>query len=283
MTLVQAILLGIVQGLTEFLPISSTAHLRIVPALCGWGDPGSAFTAVIQWGTLIAVVIYFAGDIWNILRAVIGGIIQGKPLASNDARMGWMIVAGTIPIVVCGLLFKQQIRTTLRNLYVIVAALVGLALLLMLAEYLLHRRQQAGHSLKSLDDLGWLDALGVGLAQAVALVPGSSRSGVTITGGLFLGLNRETAARFSFLLSLPSVLAAGVLELYEQRDVLLASTESTVNLATATIFSFLSGYAAIAFLMAYLRRHTTFLFIVYRLLLGGLLFALLQMNVIPAE
>ena len=209
MTLFQAIIYGVIQGLTEFLPISSTAHLRIVPAVFGWGDPGAAFTAVIQFGTLVAVLLYFSKDIIAILHAVLDGILKKSPFHSREAVMGWMIAAGTVPVVVLGLLFKKDIETTLRSLYVIAASMIGLALVLLAAELVEKKRIRDDRHLKILGEVSWLDAILIGCAQAVALIPGSSRSGVTITGGLFVGLNRETAARFSFLLSLPSVFAAG--------------------------------------------------------------------------
>jgi undecaprenyl-diphosphatase len=281
MTVFQAIVLGIVQGLTEFLPISSTAHLRIVPALLGWNDPGAAFTAVIQFGTLVAVLIYFAKDIANILQAVISGIARGKPLHNRDAQMGWMIAVGTIPIVVLGLLFKKSIETSWRSLYIISAAMIGLALVLMLAEIVTKRRVARGAELKSLDKLSWKDTFLVGLAQAVALIPGSSRSGTTITGGLFVGMNRATAARFSFLLSLPSVFAAGMFELIEQRHALLSSEIGALNLIVATVIAGIVGYASIAFLLGYLKKHSTYLFIIYRFAVGILLLILLSSNILP--
>src|ERR1043166_3113592 len=179
MTLWRAIVLGVVQGLSEFLPISSTAHLRIVPALLGWSDPGAAFTAVIQLGTLVAVFAYFARDIVGITRDTLSG----------RSALGWMIAIGTVPVVVLGLLFKHHIEHTLRSLYVIAGAMIGLALILAIAEWLESRRK----ALRGLGQIGWSDAIVVGCAQAVALIPGSSRSGCTITGGLLVGLNRETA------------------------------------------------------------------------------------------
>jgi undecaprenyl-diphosphatase len=265
MSFLEALVLGIVQGLTEFLPISSTAHLRIVPALLGWNDPGAGFTAVIQLGTLAAVLAYFRDDIWRIGRAWTLGLMRGRPWADFDARMG------TVPIVAFGLLFKGHIKTTLRSLYVIAGAMIALAVLLALAEALMCWRARRGDRQKHLQDIGWGDALVTGLAQAVALVPGSSRSGVTITAGLFAGMSRDTAARFSFLLSLPSVLAAGVFEFYEARHELLSSQENVVALAVATAVSAVVGYGSIAFLLSYLKSHTTYVFIAYRLLLGGLI------------
>jgi len=276
MTLTQAIVFGIVQGLTEFLPISSTAHLRIVPALLGWDDPGAAFTAVIQLGTLVAVLLYFSRDIVSMIGGVLGGLRRGKLLETSDARMGWMIVAGTVPVVIVGLLFKKQIETTLRSLYVIAGAMIALAGMLMLAEWSVRRRQRQAHALREMNGLGWWDAIVVGCAQCVALIPGSSRSGCTITGGLVMGMSRVTAARFSFLLSLPAVFAAGIFELIHARHDLLATQEHVHDLVIATFVSFVVGYASIAFLLGYLKKHTTWLFIIYRLALGGLLLALLR-------
>lgn len=268
MSLFEAIILGIVQGLTEFLPISSTAHLRIVPALAGWQDPGAAFSAIVQIGTLTAVLAYFHRDIIDISGAFISGIRKGKPFETQNSRMAWMIAAGTIPIVVFGLLFKTEIETSLRSLYWISAALILLALMLTLAEWLMKQRSKKGLPTKSMQEIGWKEALMIGLAQSIALIPGSSRSGVTITGGLFLNLSRETAARFSFLLSLPAVFAAGIYQLYETRDVLMASSSELVNLVAATFFAGVVGYLSIAFLISYLKKHTTSLFIIYRIALG---------------
>ena len=275
MTLFEAAILGIVQGLTEFLPISSTAHLRIVPALAGWSDPGAAFTAIAQLGTLAAVLIYFRKDISSIIHGVVGGISTGKPLESTEAKMGWMIVAGTIPIVILGLLFKNHIETSLRSLYWISSALIILALVLSLAEWNIKNRLKKGLQLKTIDKIGWKEALLIGLAQSVALIPGASRSGVTITGGLFLNLSRETAARFSFLLSLPSVFAAALLELYKTWAVIAASTENITNIIVATLVAGVVGYASIGFLLTYLKKHTTTIFIAYRLIAGVVILFLL--------
>ncbi len=282
MNIFQAIMYGIIQGLTEFLPVSSTAHLRIFPALLQLHDPGAAFTAVIQFGTLVAVLLYFSKDILRITNAIIEGIKTKKYLGTPDAKMGWMIAGGTIPIVVFGLLFKKSIETTLRSLYVISASMILLAIVLMIAEYMTKKRiEQKSHS-KTLAELDWKEAIGIGFAQAVALIPGSSRSGVTITGGLFLGLTRETAARFSFLLSLPSVFAAGMLELVKERHNLFSAEIGIVNIATATIVSGIVGYASIAFLLNYLKSHSTYLFIIYRIVVGvGLLYLLSQGIILP--
>jgi undecaprenyl-diphosphatase len=282
MNLFEAVILGIVQGLTEFLPISSTAHLRIVPALAGWEDPGAAFTAIVQIGTLAAVLIYFFRDITIILKAVLLGVANGQPLATQESKMGWMIAAGTIPIVFFGLLFKTEIETTLRSLYSISAALIGLALLLTLAEYRVKKHLSKGITMKSMEEIGWQDALLIGLAQSIALIPGSSRSGVTITGGLFLNLSRETAARFSFLLSLPSVFAAGIYQLYKTRDVIFTSPDNLAAILVATIVSGIVGYASIAFLLNYLKNHSTTIFILYRFILGVTILLLVATGLIPA-
>lgn len=255
MTLGQAALLGLVQGLTEFLPISSTAHLRVLPALCGWADPGAPFTAVVQLGTLVALLAYFWRDCLRIVR--------------TEHRLGALILVGTIPVVVLGFWFKDAIETTWRSLYVISGALIGLALVLWVAERCARHRRE-------LSEVGWRDALVVGLAQACALVPGASRSGTTMTGGLLLGMTRETAARFSFLLSLPAVFAAGVYGLVKEWPHVAAANVTAVNLLVATVVAAVVGYATIAFLLNYLKRHSTAVFIVYRLALGAFLLILLE-------
>ena len=280
MTLLEAAFLGIVQGLTEFLPVSSSAHLRIIPALAGWADPGAAFTAIVQIGTLVAVLLYFGKDIFSIVRAVVEGIVKRNPLGSTEARMGWMIVAGTLPIVFFGLLFKSEIETSLRSLYWVSGALIGLALILSLAERHIKRRLEKDLPLKSMKEIGWKEALLIGLAQSVALIPGSSRSGVTITGGLFLNLSRETAARFSFLLSLPSVFAAAMLELYKTWGGITSSPDGITNIMIATLTAGIVGYASIAFLLNYLKKHTTTLFITYRLVAGAAILYLVTTGVL---
>jgi undecaprenyl-diphosphatase len=283
MTLIQAILLGIIQGLSEFLPISSTAHLRIIPALLGWEDPGAAFTAVIQIGTLIAVLIYFYQDLVRIISATLKGITTGKFFETEDARMGWMMVIGTIPIVIAGLFFKDYIESTLRSLYVISASLIGLALVLAVAEFLVKWRASRGEKQKQLNELHWSEAITVGLVQCIALIPGSSRSGVTITAGLFLGMSRDTAARFSFLLSMPSVFAAGIYQLIKARKDLFASGNDVLNLIVATAVSGIVGYLSIAFLLTYLKNNTTFAFVFYRIALGLILLTLLATGKLAAN
>jgi undecaprenyl-diphosphatase len=256
--------------------------LKIVPVLLGWGDPGAAFTAVIQIGTLVAVLWYFWTDLWRIARATLTGLLAGRPLATHEARLGWMIAVATVPIVVGGLLFQDAIETTLRSLYVISASMIGLAVLLSLAELYVRWEVSRGKRLKQLDHVGWVDAIVIGCAQAVALVPGSSRSGVTITGGLFCGFSREAAARFSFLCSLPSIFAAGVYELYKERKSLIGSQDDAINLIAATFAAGIVGYWSIGFLLRILRTRTTLVFIIYRLLVGLALLALLAGGVLEA-
>jgi undecaprenyl-diphosphatase len=271
----EIIVLAVVQGLTEFIPISSTAHLRIVPALLGWEDPGAAISAVIQIGTLVAVLWYFWRDILRILAAMLADMRRGQLATTNDARLGWMIGLGTLPIIVCGVAFKEHIETTLRSLYVMSAALAGVAVLLAIAEWWIERRKAGGVADGDVQDVRWPDAIIVGLAQAAALVPGTSRSGATILGGLCCGLTRESAARFSFLLSIPSILAAGIFQLIDARAELLKSSGDAAKLAVALVVTAIVGYATIPWLLAYLRKRTMFVFIVYRLALAVLLVWLL--------
>jgi undecaprenyl-diphosphatase len=251
----EAIVLGIVQGLTEFLPISSTAHLRIVPAFAGWDDPGAAFTAVVQLGTMAAVLLYFRRDLWRIARASLAALRDRGARRSTDARLGLYIVLGTIPIGILGLIFKDQVENGARDLTLIGCALIALGLLLLVAE------RAASHR-RDLDDLR---------AQAAALVPGVSRSGSTLTAGLFLGFDRVAAARYSFLLSVPAVVLSGLFELRHVGDGRHAAALPT---AIATLAAFVVGYASIAFLLRYLTSHTTVLFVVYRVVLGVVVLAL---------
>ncbi|MGI8584956.1 MAG: undecaprenyl-diphosphate phosphatase [Thermoleophilaceae bacterium] len=270
MSIFEAIVLGIVQGITEFLPISSTAHLRVVPAFAGWPDPGAAFTAVTQLGTMLAVVIYFRRDLLRIVRTWSRSLREPELRSELDARLGWYLVIATIPISIFGLAFKDQIETGARDLYLIGTALIVLGLVLLLAE-------RVGTRTRDLQTVGLRDAVVVGFAQALALIPGVSRSGSTITAGLFLGLRRETAARFSFLLSIPAVVLSGLLELGEFSG---SEGSDLVALAVATAFAFVSGYAAIAFLLRFLVTHTTKVFVAYRVALGAVVIALAAAGVI---
>jgi undecaprenyl-diphosphatase len=260
--LLQAIVLGIVQGLTEFLPISSSGHLRIVPAFAGWEDPGAAFTAVIQLGTMAAVVLYFREDLVRIARAWLASLRDRGRRSELDARLGWYLILGTVPIVVFGVAFSHQIENGARDLYLIGTTLILLGIVLLVAEKVSRRE-------RDLTTITRRDAVVVGFAQALALVPGVSRSGATITAGLFLGMDRVSAARFSFLLSIPAVVLSGI---YELRDVVSGTAEGASGLgptAVATIFAFISGYLSIAFLLKFLTTHTTGVFVAYRVLLGA--------------
>ncbi len=269
MSILEAILLGIIQGLTEFIPISSTAHLTLAGHLMGLIDPDSpekwtAFIAIIQLGTITAVLIYFKHEIYRIPRAFLTeNIYQRKSykVQSRDARMGWLIIIGTMPIIIIGLLFKDFIEGSFtKELNVIAGSLIILAIILAIAEKVSKRT-------KNMEQITIWDTIIIGLAQCVALIPGSSRSGTTITAALFAGLNRETAARFSFLLSIPAILASGLLNVYQAFAYIDAN--DTINLIVATLFSAISGYYSIDFLINFLKKHSTFLFIYYRIALGG--------------
>ncbi|HEX9629232.1 MAG TPA: undecaprenyl-diphosphatase UppP [Pyrinomonadaceae bacterium] len=294
MTVLQAIILGIVQGLTEFIPVSSTAHLVLAARLIGlYGgvDPTlraeqtTATIAVVQLGTLLAVLIYFARDIVNITRAFVvdhvallakdrGDKDAGARL-SPDAWLGWLVIIGSIPVAIVGLLFKHQIEGTLtKNLWVIATMMIVIAILLALAEAVSKKNRGLG-------ELGIRDALAVGFAQVLALLPGSSRSGSTIMAGLFAGETRETAARFSFLLAMPAIAASGLLELKEAMHKL--PDASFLPLLIATVFSGIVGYASIWFLLRFLRTHSTAVFIAYRLIVGGLILAALVTGYISAN
>ncbi|MFQ3650578.1 MAG: undecaprenyl-diphosphatase UppP [Gemmataceae bacterium] len=278
MTPVRAITLGLVQGLTEWLPISSTAHLKIVPELLGWPEPGAAFSAVIQWGTLLAALLYFRHDIGCILWHWTAGLASLRPFASPEARLGWMILVGTVPIVVLGLLGKEAIETVLRRTEVIATALIAGGLLLYAAEYHYSRIAQP----TTLETITWTQGLLIGVMQALALIPGASRSGVTITGGLFVGVAREAAARYSFLLSFPAIFAAGLYQLIKARHELFAAEDGALNLILATIISSVVGYVTIPFLLGIVKRHSTAIFIGYRLMMGLALFYFLYIGLVKS-
>jgi undecaprenyl-diphosphatase len=275
MSIIQAIVLGLVQGLTEFIPVSSTAHLEIVPVLLGWGDPGAATSAVIQFGTWIAALIYFARDVVRLIAGFFRGLASRRILADTDSREAWLVIIGTIPIVVLGLALKKYIESSFRSLWVVTTMVIVVAILLLLAEMYARRRQ-----LRSFEQMGVADAAAIGLGQCLALIPGSSRSGSTIMAALFRGIERPTAARYSFLLSLPAVGAAGFLELFKERHqlALLGWTSIIVSI----VVSFLTGYASIWFLLRYLRTHTTHIFIYYRFALGAVMIALLVSGFLKA-
>ena len=245
MSELEALLLGIVQGLTEFLPISSSGHLRIVPAMLGWEDPGAAFTAVIQLGTMAAVLLYFRRDLWNIAVAWVRELRMPFRQRSTDANLGWFIILGTIPIAIFGLVFSDQIESGARSLYVIGTMLILFSFVMLAAEHYGRRQRE-------ITEMNGRDGLFIGFAQALALIPGVSRSGATISAGLFRNFDRTAAARYSFLLSVPAVVLSG---LFELRDI-GGGGAPVVPTITATIAAFVSGYAAIAWLLRYLANHS---------------------------
>jgi undecaprenyl-diphosphatase len=260
----EAIVLGLVQGLTEFLPISSSGHLRIVPAFMGWDDPGAGFTAVIQLGTMAAVLLYFRRDLWDITLAFLRELRVPWRERSHQANLGWFIVLGTIPIAIFGFAFQDQIESGARSLYLIGSMLIVFSFVMLLAEHVGKRERE-------LDDLGPRDGLAIGLAQALALVPGVSRSGATISAGLIMGFDRAAAARYSFLLSVPAVVLSG---LFQLRDIGGDDGASLAATALATLVAFISGYASIAWLLRYLANHTLGIFVAYRIPLGILVIVL---------
>jgi len=264
MDALQAIVLGIVQGATELLPISSTGHLRIVPAFLGWEDPGAAFTAVTQLGTMAAILLYFREDLWKIGTAWLASIRDPERRKTLDARIGWFIFIGTIPVSVFGLAFSNTIEDGARDLYVIAVALIVLGFVLLAAE-------QVGKRERRLEDLTTRDGVLIGFAQALALVPGVSRSGATMTMGLFLNLERPTAARYSFLLSIPAVVLSGLFELRHISDGDGAGFGPTV---LATVLAFVVGYVTIGFLLRWISTHSFGIFVAYRVAIGALVLAL---------
>lgn len=280
MSIIESIILGIVQGVTEFLPISSTGHVTVAGKfmnLISDENPQqwTSFLAIIQLGTLVAVLFYFWKDLVFILKEFFFDNLKSRKKfseQSQNSKLGWLIIIGSIPIFTIGLLFKELIEGPLtKNLYVITISLIFFAVLLAAAE-------KTASFKKEMKDLSIWDSLIVGMAQVFSLVPGSSRSGVTITGGLFAGLNRETAARFSFLLSIPAVFASGLFQLYEALEFI--DYTMIVNLIVATVFSALSGYLAIDFLIKYLKKYSTFIFIYYRFAIGIFILYLLLANII---
>jgi undecaprenyl-diphosphatase len=278
MSIIEAIILGLVQGITEFLPISSTAHLTITGKMMGLinankPEEWTAIIAIIQLGTLVSILVYFAKDIYGIVTEFFrDNLFRRKSFKeqSQNSKLGWLIIVGTIPVVIIGLGFKDLIEGALtKNLFVIATSLIVLAIILFIAE-------KTAKFNKKIEDVGFKEAIVVGIAQAFALIPGASRSGTTITGGLFMGLNREAAARFSFLLSIPAIFASGILQLKEGLEFL--SAEHLVAVLVATIVSGISGYLAIDFLLKFLRKNSTTLFIVYRIAAGIIILALLFSN-----
>lgn len=257
----QAVVLGAVEGITEFIPISSSAHLRVVPAVFGWADPGAAFAAVTQLGAIAALILFFARDLWRIASAWFRSLWTPALRGVHDARMGWYIIVGTIPVGVFGLLFKDSIESTFRNLTLIATALIVMGILLYAIDHICAREREV-------EDTTLMDGIYIGFAQALALVPGVSRSGATITAGRLLRFDRAAAARFSFLLSVPAIVLSG---LYEARHLGDGGGPSWGPTLLATAVAFVVGYASIAWLLRYLAGHSMAIFAGYRVVLGAIL------------
>ncbi|MFJ4715208.1 undecaprenyl-diphosphate phosphatase [Streptomyces sp. NPDC088785] len=278
----ESLILGLVQGLTEFLPVSSSAHLRLTAAFAGWSDPGAAFTAITQLGTETAVVLYFRKDIARIVSAWSRSLTDRTLRGDHDARMGWLVIVGSIPIGVLGVTLKDQIEGPFRDLRLTAATLIAMGVVLGVADRRAARdelggRHRAVRPRKELKDLSVKDGLIYGLCQALALIPGVSRSGATISGGLFLGYTRESAARYSFLLAIPAVLASGVFELKDATEGGHVAWGPTVF---ATLIAFGVGYAIIAWLMKYISSKSFMPFVYYRIALGVALIVLVTLGVL---
>ncbi|WP_309647376.1 undecaprenyl-diphosphate phosphatase [Nocardioides sp.] len=269
----QAVVLGIIQGLTEFLPISSSAHLRIYPEIFGWGDPGAAFTAVIQIGTELAVLIYFRHDIWRIATMWLKSLVKPEYRGHLDARMGWFIIIGSLPIVILGIVLKDVIESDFRSLWIIGTTLIVLGIVLGLAD-------RFGRNDKELKEISLRDAVLMGGAQAMALIPGVSRSGATLSMGRILGYEREAATRYAFLLAIPAVVGAGLFELKE-----IPGGDNPYGWGptiVATVVSFVVGYAAIAWLLRYVSTRSYTPFVLYRVALGAATLLLVATGVLAA-
>ncbi len=278
----ESFILGLVQGLTEFLPISSSAHLRLTAAFAGWHDPGAAFTAITQIGTETAVLIYFRKDIVRIISAWFRSLADKTMRSDHDAKMGWLVIVGSLPIGVLGVTFKDQIEGPFRDLRLIATTLIVMGVILGMADRLAARDENGGRhravkERKTLRELGVRDGLIYGVCQAMALVPGVSRSGATISGGLLMGYKREAAARYSFLLAIPAVLASGLFELKDAGEGGHVSWGPTIF---ATLIAFAVGYAVIAWFMKFISTKSFMPFVYYRVLLGIVLFALVAMGVL---
>ncbi|MFE0964565.1 undecaprenyl-diphosphate phosphatase [Streptomyces fungicidicus] len=272
----ESLILGLVQGLTEFLPVSSSAHLRLTAAFSGWEDPGAAFTAITQIGTEAAVLIYFRKDIGRILSAWTRSLTDKSMRSDPDARMGWLVIVGSIPIGVLGVTLKDQIEGPFRDLRLTAVMLIGMGIVLGVADRLAARAESGGRhrvakQRKELGDLTVRDGLIYGLCQAMALIPGVSRSGATISGGLFMGYRREAAARYSFLLAIPAVLASGMFELKDAADGGHVTWGPTIF---ATVIAFVTGYAVIAWFMKFISTKSFMPFVWYRVVLGIVILAL---------
>ena len=271
--ILKAVILGIIQGITEFLPISSTAHLRIIPAFFGWKDIGSGYTAVMQIGTMLAIIIYFWKDLTGMFGAFISSLGSKDFKTNPNTRLFLQVMIGTIPILIFGYLLRHVIDNQFRSIYLIAAMMVLFSFVIAIAEKISKKNIL-------IENITIKDSIIIGLFQCIALIPGTSRSGSTMSGAFFRNMNRESAARFSFLLSIPAVLISGVYKLISDRKELLSSGDSMTSIIIATVVSGIVGYAAIWFLLAYLKTHTLRIFIIYRILFGLLVLALLFTNVI---
>jgi len=266
MTIIQALILGIIQGLTEYIPVSSTAHLILVPWLLGWNfDPNAkvVFDILVQWGTLVGVIIYFWRDILQILRAVFSGLAHRRPFETFDARLGWLVVVATIPAVIAGLFIKKYL-VQLYEMYILISIVLMLGGLLMLAA------ERFGKRTRDLKQMTWLDSLIVGVWQILAMIPGVSRSSATISGGMLRDFNREDAARFSFLMSIPALLGAGVIAIKDLLEVPGLLTSLAAPLLVGFLAAAITGYFSIRWLLGYLKTRSLSVFIIYRLVFGGL-------------
>ncbi len=275
MTWFEAVFLGILQGLTEFLPISSSAHLLIFSQIFGWQDPGAAFTAVTQIGTETAVLIYFRKDIWRIITTWVKSLYTPELRGNLDARMGWYVIVGTIPIAVIGVLFADQIETAARNLWLVSTVLIVFGIILGVAD-------KVGAKTRGLETLSMRSGLVYGFGQALALIPGVSRSGATITTGLFMGFTREAATRYAFLLAIPAVLASGFFEATKIGDPGQPNV-AWPQVIVATLVAFVIGYAVISWLLKFVSTHSYMPFVIYRVALGSLVLGLLASGAIAAN
>jgi undecaprenyl-diphosphatase len=271
--LLEAIVLGLVQGLTEFLPISSSAHQRIVPALLGWEDPGAAFTAVTQLGTEAAVLIYFWRDLWAIATTWLRSLRDRRLRADPNARLGWYLIVATIPIGILGLAFEHEIENGARNLWLVGTTLIVFGIVLGIAD-------RVGRHERRIEELSTRDGIAIGLAQSLALIPGVSRSGATMSAGLLLGLERPAAAKFGFLLAIPAVVASGLFQLEGIISGEEGGDEPIGYVLVATLISFVVGYAAIAWFLRYLAHHSVRIFVGYRIALGTLVLILMAAGAI---
>lgn len=272
MEILKAIVYGILQGFFAWLPVSSVAHVRIAPAIFGWEDPGAAYSAVLQLGTTVAVIVYFFQDLRKMTGSVFQSVRTGDFKSSHDTKLAFYILIGTIPIVICGVLFQKMIKTQFRGMYIVAIGLILFGIILYISE-------KVSKMTRKVEDIDLKDTIIIGILQVLALVPGCSRSGSTITGGFLRNLDRESAARFSFLLGLPAFILSGVFEIFKERETLFAAGNLS-GLVVGTIVSIVVGYLSVWFLLSYLKKHSIMIFVYYRIALGLLIIILLQIKFI---